>query len=321
MKLDESIKQNTLRHQKPAVYDKVIQYGMRIVRIEPSYLCNMRCYHCCIRDLQTPQDRPAMKIGDIEYIAKEAHALGFAQFVISGGEPLMYPDFDQIVKAINPKKFWITTDSNGWYLDEAMANHLKKIGVDKVQLSIDSIEYGEHDRFRQKSGAYDRALKAIDYCKQAGLNLLIQTVVAKKRVHQIELIKFIKMFNAMNVPVCILYAKPVGGWKGHPEVMLNQEDIDFIEGLTKEYKLFSHLTPGYTWQGGCIAMKRMINITKYGDVNPCPVMQEYSIGNIFNESLADIVKRGDERFAGHIPTCIMATDKDFIEGNYYGIDA
>jgi MoaA/NifB/PqqE/SkfB family radical SAM enzyme len=285
---------------------------MRIVRIEPSYICNMHCLHCCARDLQIPQERHAMTITDIQSIAKQADELGFAQFVISGGEPMMYEDFDDIVKAIDPSKFWITTDSNGWYLDIFTAQHLKDIGVDKVQLSIDSVEFGKHDQFRQKPGAYHRALQAIEYCQMAGLNIIIQTVVDKRRVHHSELISFIKQFNAMNIDVCILYAKPVGAWKGHKEVMLDQDDIDYIESLTKEYRVFSHITPSYNWPGGCIAMKRMINITKYGDVNPCPVMQEYSIGNVFTEPLLDIVKRGDKQFCDSIPTCLMAVDEDTL---------
>ena len=113
----------------------------------------------------------------------------------------------------------------------------------------------------------------------------------------------------MGVPVCILYAKPVGVWKGRTDLMLDQDDIDYVEALCKKYNAFSHLTP----TGECIAVKRMINITKWGDVNPCPVMQEYSLGNIFNEPLADIVVRGMKQFDKHIPTCLMAVEKNYIE--------
>ena len=317
----ELAKQSALKSSKPAVYDKVIKYGMRIVRIEPYYTCNMHCLHCCIREFQVPQERRAMTIEDIRNIAEQAHELGFSQFVISGGEPLMYPDFDDIVKAIDPAKFWITTDTNGWFMDAERAKHLKSIGVDKVQLSIDSTEYGKHDQFRQKPGAYKRAMEAIGHIRNAGLKLIIQTVVDKRRAHHAELIDFLQTFKKMDVPVYIGYAKPVGAWKGHYEVMLDQNDIDFVEGLAKEYSAFTHLTPNYGWPGGCIAMKRMINVTKYGDVNPCPVMQEFSIGNIFKEPLVDIIARGDKQFAGHIPTCIMATDRDFVDGRFYGLDA
>lgn len=314
MNPSELASQNALKLSKPAVYDKVIKYGMRIVRIEPSYICNMHCLHCCIRELQVPQDKRVMTIEDIKHISQQADALGFAQFVISGGEPLMYPDFDEIVKAIDPHKFWITTDSNGWYLDLFEAMHLKEIGVDKVQLSIDSVEFGKHDQFRQKVGAYNRAIKAIANCKEAGLKVLIQTVVDKQRVHTAELIEFIKYFNGMDLPVYIGYAKLVGGWKGHKEVMLDQDDIDFVESLAETHNVFSHITKSNNWDGGCIAMKRMINITKYGDVNPCPMMQEYSIGNIFTEPLADIVRRGDKQFSKCNPTCPMATDMEYLNG-------
>lgn len=309
----ETERQSALKLSKPAVYDKVIQYGMRIVRIEPSYICNMHCLHCCIRDLQTPQTRSQMTIADIRNIAKQADALGFAQFVISGGEPLMYPDFDDIVSAIGQQRFYITTDSNGWFLDHDRAKHLKDIGVDKVQLSIDNNVSGKHDQFRQKVGAWRRAMEAIDHCKDAGLNLIVQTVVDKQRVHTAELESFLDTFSKMGVHVVLMYAKLVGAWKGHKEVMLDQSDIDHIESLTHLFNASTHLTASYEYPGGCIAMKRMINITKYGDVNPCPVMHEYSIGNVFNEPLADIVRRGDKQFSGHIPTCIMAVDGDTLK--------
>ena len=233
----------------------------------------------------------------------------------------MYPDFDDIVKAIDPQKFYITTDTNGWYMDEMEADRIKSIGVDKVQLSIDSLEYGKHDQFRQKVGAFKRAMEAVEHVRNAGLSLIIQTVVDKKRVHHAELEDFLQTFKKMGVPVVMMFAKPVGAWKGRADVLLDQSDADHIATLCDAYGAVTHLTPSYEYRGGCIAMKRMINITKYGDVNPCPVMQEFSIGNIFKEPLADIVSRGDKRFEGHIPTCLMATDRDFIDGRWYGLDA
>ena len=115
----------------------------------------------------------------------------------------------------------------------------------------------------------------------------------------------------MDIPVYIGYAKPVGAWKDMTE-LIDQSDIDYISGLEKKYNVFTHLTSAYGYEGGCIAVKRMINITKWGDINPCPFMQEINLGNIFNEPLDTIVKRGMGKFGGHIPTCPMATDKDYI---------
>lgn len=314
MKPAETIAQNNLKAHKPLVYDKVIRHGMRIVRVEWSYICNMRCEHCIIRDLQGYSTRRTLTLDDLRSLADQAHDLGFGQFVITGGEPTMFGDFDDIVEAIGPGRFWITADTNGWLMDEKMARHWKQIGVDKVQLSIDSMDADAHDEFRHKAGAWERAVDSIWAIKDAGLKLIIQTVVDKKRAMSDELIEFIQFFNEMRVPVCILYAKPAGGWKGRDDIMLGMDEFAYIEGLSKRFNVFTHLTPGYEWAGGCIAVKRMINITRFGDLNPCPAMQELSIGNIFDEPLKDIEARALARFSGHIPVCLMAMDKEFIDG-------
>lgn len=307
MKPEELAKRDELKLSKPHVYDKVVQHGMRIIRIEPSYICNMACQHCSIRDLQKRRGGRAMTVKDIQYIADQADALGFAQFVISGGEPLLYPNFDEIVAAIDPKRFWITTDSNGWLLDKEKAKHLKEIGVDKVQISIDSTFAKDHDKFRNKPGAWERAMKAVFACKKVGLRVIIQTAVGKERIYSDEF----KLFIGLNTtPIYVSYMKPVGAWKEHET--LDQSDIDYVESLTKVHNVFTHLTPSYDYPGGCIAMKRMINITKWGEVNPCPFMQELVIGNIFDEPLKDIVDRGMKYFDCKIDICLMATEKDFI---------
>jgi MoaA/NifB/PqqE/SkfB family radical SAM enzyme len=295
-----------LKASKPYVYDKVQKYGMRIVRLEYDYICNFSCQHCDIKEYQGKSTRRALTIDDVSTLAKQADELGFSQFVISGGEPLIYPELDKIIDAIDPDKFYITVDSNGWLLDDEWFETLKALRVDKLQISIDSYDHYAHDKFRRKEGSWAIADLAVTDAKKAGFNVIVQTVVDKERARSDELIDFFNYYKHWDVPVYIGYAKPVGLWKNHP--MLNQDDIDYVESLCKKYNAFSHLTP----TGECIAMKRMINITKWGDVNPCPVMQEYSIGNIFNEPLKDIVARGDKQFSGHIPTCPMAVEKDYI---------
>ena len=325
MKSSEHKAQDALKLSKPLVYDKVIRFpdkmargeSVAIVRTEWSYICNMRCKHCSIRELQARSDRRKMTLDDVKNLSRQAHELGLAQWVISGGEPLMFGDLSELIGAINPKLFYITIDTNGWYMTPETAKDLKDMGVDKVQLSIDNLDPEVHDEFRQKRGAWSRAVNSIEAMQKAGLHVLIQTVVDKQRAYSDELVLFIRFFNGLDVPVYIGYAKPVGAWAGHDEVMLTDADIAHVEALSKEYQVFTHLTPAYEYEGGCIAVKRMVNITRYGDVNPCPFMQEIRLGSLFEEPLKDIIERGMKRFSGHIPTCLMATVKDFVKNETY----
>ena len=87
-----------------------------------------------------------------------------------------------------------------------------------------------------------------------------------------------------------------------------------MRNLEKKYDVFTHLTPSYGLDLGCIAMKRMISVTKYGDVMPCPYIH-VSIGNVFEEPLKDIIDRGMniKWFGKHVNTCLIAESRPFID--------
>jgi len=89
-----------------------------------------------------------------------------------------------------------------------------------------------------------------------------------------------------------------------------------MEELEKKYNVFTHLTPAYGLNMGCIAVKGMFSVTQYGDVLPCPYIH-VSIGNVFKEPLKDIIQRGlDIKYFGeHVDTCTIAEDRNFIN-NY-----
>jgi MoaA/NifB/PqqE/SkfB family radical SAM enzyme len=157
-------------------------------------------------------------------------------------------------------------------------------------------------------------MRAIDAGLKAGLNIIIQTVVSKQRVRSNELIEFLEFAKGKGVGVFITYAKPVGAWQGNFEALVDRDDMDYIRGLEAKYNVFTHLTPAYGLDLGCIAVKRMVSITKYGDVMPCPYIHT-SLGNFFEEPLRKIIERGMKikYFGTYVDTCLIAEDRGFID--------
>src|SRR3989344_1846579 len=155
----EKDKRNKLKEEKPYVCEKIRKFSEKvargesiaIIRLEYSYLCNFRCEHCCVKSFmltkkqQIADARRHMTLEDVRDLSRQADEMGLARFVITGGEPLTYKDFDRLVEAIDPNKHYVIFDSNGWFLDAERAKHIKSIGVDKVQLSLDSVYPEEHD--------------------------------------------------------------------------------------------------------------------------------------------------------------------------------
>lgn len=321
---NEVQKRNRLKIEKPYVYEKIMKYdekvkngeSIAILQFQYDYTCNFRCIHCSVKRFQGKKQTRFFTPDDVKELSRQADEMGLAHIVITGGEPLIFPDFDEIVKAINPQKFYITSDTNGWKLDTKRAKHLKAIGVDKIQLSLDSLDSAEHDAFRHKSGSHERAVSAIDAAQEAELNIIIQTVVSKKRIRSQEFLDFLEFFNAKGVGVFVTYAKPVGSWEGNFDVLIDKKDMDYLRELEKNHNVFTHLTPGYGLDLGCIAVKRMVSITKYGDVMPCPYIH-VSLGNFFKEPLKNIIERGlkIKYFGNYVGTCLVAEDRDFIN-NY-----
>jgi len=322
LKPAEANKRSLLRKEKPYVYEKIMKYedklkngeSIAILQFQYDYKCNFRCKHCDITRLRRKNKDRYFTIDDVKELSRQADEMGLAHIVITGGEPLVFPDFDDIVKAIDPQKFYITSDTNGWYLDAERAKHLKSIGVDKIQLSLDSLSAADHDDFRRKAGSHERAVRAIDAALDAGLNTILATVVTKQRVRSQEFIDFLEFARGKGVAVFVTYAKPVGDWEGNYDVMVTRDDMDYMRDLEKKYTVFTHLTPGYGLNLGCIAVKRMVSITKYGDVMPCPYIH-VSLGNFFEEPLKDIIERGMKikYFGKYIDTCLIAEDRNFID--------
>jgi MoaA/NifB/PqqE/SkfB family radical SAM enzyme len=327
----EQSKRNALKQGKPYVYEKIMNYAdkikksesIAIIQFQYNYRCNFRCDHCSVKGFQGESEKRCFTIADVKELARQADEMGLAHIVITGGEPLAFADFDELVRALDPQKFYLTSDTNGWLLDEAKAKHLKSIGVDKIQLSLDSLDPAEHDEFRRRPGAHERALRAIEAAQKAGLSIIVQTVVTKQRVRSQELIDFLKFLNGKGVGVFVTYAKPVGAWEGNYDALVDRSDMDYVRELEKKYNVFTHLTPAYGLDLGCIGVKRMISITQYGDVMPCPYIH-VSLGNFFAEPLKAIVEKGlnIRHFGQYCDTCWIAEDREFIKkyvaGRIYG---
>ncbi|MGE5499280.1 MAG: radical SAM/SPASM domain-containing protein [Syntrophothermus sp.] len=323
---DEPVKRNILQQEKPYVYDKIMKFdekvrrgeSIAIIQLQYNYACNMTCQHCSIQGLQIQQkenkNRRKMDPAAVKELAKQADELGLARFEINGGEPFVNKEYDEIVKAIDPQKFYINSVTNGWLLDDKRARHLKEIGVDRIQISVDSLNAADHDEFRQVKGSHERALKAVEACRKAGLAVFVSTVVTKQRLYSEEFLEFINHFNSQDIGVFMTFAKPVGAWQGKYDMLVNDEDLDYVNELETKQKIFSHLTPAYGLDLGCTSVKAMVCITQYGDVMPCQYIF-VSLGNIFEEPLKDIIDRGLKinYFGEHVANCPIAHDRHFIE--------
>ena len=317
----EQAKRAKLIREKPQVFEKIRMIEERhhagiatpIIDIAYNYACNLKCQHCTASRFEK-KGRQLTPV-DLRRISDEAHGLGLCQFCISGGEPLVFKDLDEVILALQPDKFHLTMSTNGHFLTPEKARHLKLLGIDKVKISLDDFDEAKHNDNRRSDGAYRKAIDAMVNAKDAELGVVIQTVVSRQNCQTKQLGQMAKFATDNGFTVDVLIARATGAWEGKHEVLITPDDAESIRKAHEEFPVLHRDTfPSYGMDKGCGCVHSTLHITPYGDVLPC-VFIHIAIGNIFEESLADIIKRGQSIncFRKHNRLCLSGEDRGFID--------
>lgn len=304
-----------LRTTKPLAYTKVMRYeeqlsngkSIAMLQIQPSYVCNVYCSHCSVSAFRK-QNKPKITVSDIAKLCNGADEYGLAQIDITGGEPLAFKNLEEILKAIGTERFYITIATNAWYLTRKKAFWLKKMGVDRMLISLDSLDGEAHDQMRNCPGIYQKAISAIDYVKEAGMDLKITSILTHDRTHSEELKHFVDFIYGKGVAIEAQLARPVGEWKGRLDLVPTAQDIKFLEDT---YGMSFHTSTHYGMDMGCLAVKKIITVTAFGDVIPC-IWMYYSLGNILTTPFKEIMDKGMKLFCDKKHDCRMV-NPDFLK--------
>jgi MoaA/NifB/PqqE/SkfB family radical SAM enzyme len=107
-----------------------------VAHIVPIRRCNLSCAYCNEYDkVSDPVPTPVM-IRRIDLLAR----LGTAAITISGGEPLMHPELDDIIRHIRSRGILATLITNGYLLTPARIKRLNRAGLNYLQISIDNVK-------------------------------------------------------------------------------------------------------------------------------------------------------------------------------------
>ena len=319
-----------LRDKKPKAYRKLINYlkaeergdqlAMSLIDLTLSFKCNFRCLHCSTRAFRPgPESKRQMTLDQIKRVADQADEAGVFVINLIGGEPLVWDDLDKAFEAIDVSRFHISMTTNGWFLTPEVAQKLAALGVDKIGVSIDSGFPEEHDLFREKEGSFDRAIKAVKNAKDAGIRVIISTVVTHKSIYTPGFKRLLDISVEMDVGLDLQCATVSGGWRRKTDILIDADDAVYLKNLRKKYPLLRRdLWSALGSDGGCPALKRSVYIIPSGEVLPC-LFIHISLGNVFKEPLRNILKRGLQvnEIRQFTDMCLAGEDRQFIEKYLY----
>ncbi|MGB9176205.1 MAG: radical SAM protein [Methanoregula sp.] len=161
---------STSLQRPPALPDGVPRLNAFYLYLSAS--CNLRCRHCWITpEFSGNKPMPGKTIDQraLHSAVTEAKTLGLSSAKLTGGEPMLHPQFEEIVDMLTEEGISMNMETNGTLMTAEMARHLKeKTNVSFISVSLDSPDPVEHDTFRGVKGAFSRALQGLDHLVDAG---------------------------------------------------------------------------------------------------------------------------------------------------------
>ena len=106
-----------------------------LAQIVPIRRCNLSCSYCNEYDKHSPPVALATMRERLDHLAR----LGTANIEISGGEPLLHPDLDELVRHIRGTGALAGLITNGYLLNEKRVEGFNDAGLDHLQISIDNV--------------------------------------------------------------------------------------------------------------------------------------------------------------------------------------
>lgn len=275
--------------------------------------CNLRCRHCWITPTYVngkPSPGEVIDKFHLKKAVREGKTLGLKNAKLTGGEPLMHPEFREIASMLIEENLNLNMETNGTLIDRELADFIKnEVRINFISISLDSAREANHDVFRGSKGAYRAALNGLRNLVDVGYNN-VQIIMSlhRKNIGEVrELVALAETKGAGSVKL-----NPISNHGRGVQMHENDETLDITEILeladlarnelkrTAKIRTIVNVPPSVrplsevTRSGrvcGDCGVDHILGILGSGDVALCGIgktMPELIYGNIATDSIRDI---------------------------------
>lgn len=185
---DNGLKEHQPREKAPMgkhLQDKFSR-PLRDLRVSVTDKCNFRCPYCMPiedfgDDFEFSPKSEILTFEEVQRLVRLFTQAGVEKVRITGGEPLIRKDLPRLIEELRelPLLQDLTLTTNGWFLAE-QAQVLKQAGLDRITVSLDSLDDKEFGRMNGRGYGTARVLEGIEAALAAGLTPLKINAVIKR---------------------------------------------------------------------------------------------------------------------------------------------
>ena len=229
----------TLAPLPPTLKGPADQLGrpLGVLRLSLTARCNLACPYCLPDGVEPPG---LLNLAQRLRIVEAAVSLGAHSLRLTGGEPLLYPQLDALIRAVQPLRTKglgeVALTSNGMLLSADRAQRLRQAGLDRITLSLDGTTGAAVARMAgladEAAGARSLAqvLAAIGHARAAGFDpaqgALKLNAVIQRGANDDQLLPLAQLARERGLELRLIEFMDVGnrnGWR--PEAVLNAAEM------------------------------------------------------------------------------------------------
>lgn len=266
--------------------------------------CNLHCKHCgsdCKRMTEV-KDMPAEDfLRAIDSITSHVNP-NEVSIVITGGEPLMREDLEEVGLELYKRGYPWGMVSNGLYLTPQRLQCLMAAGLHSITISLDGFAE-DHNWMRGHPKSYDRAMEAIKMLvHEPELMWDVVTCVNRRNYPYLEELK--TSLYSIGIRRWRLFTIfPVGRATLYPEFQLTDEEFTGMMEFIKRTRKAGRMRVSYGCEGflgnyegevrdnffSCNAGLSVGSILADGSISACPsIRSDFSQGNIFEDDFMEV---------------------------------
>ena len=268
-----------------------------VLAIELTENCPLRCRHCYVN----AGKGATLPLGSVSKILEEANTFCLEHIQLTGGEPLIHPNFFEILDMVCSMGVTTHIFTSGYIMNDVLVQRLKTYASKNIilQVSVDGLEE-YHDSFRGVKGCFRRTIGFIKEMVNSGFKVIAGLCVATQTYDEIkELCQLLKRIGVASIRIGAISDRGRAENKlaSNTDSMLNVKQIQAqlsSEEDTETFKVIftedSQRIKDSEYSHNCGMGQTVIKISPTGNVSPC-LMSDIVIGNISDETISAIQRK------------------------------
>jgi pyrroloquinoline quinone biosynthesis protein E len=267
---------------------------------ELTYRCPLQCPYC-----SNPLEFAALKDElDTEQwvsVLRQARELGAAQLGLSGGEPLVRRDLEELVTEARQLGYYSNLITSGVGLTDERVRALREAGLDHIQVSFQSSDAGVNEVLSGSRKAFEQKLAMARAVKEHGYPMVLNFVLHRHNIDQTE--DILALSEQLQADYVELANVQYHGWAMHNRdaLMPSRAQLERAEAVTNAYRAANpdgmklyFVVPDYYEERPKPCMngwaKMFLTIAPDGAALPCHSARELPMAfpNVRDRALRDI---------------------------------